>query len=1030
MEIRLCPRCARGHIPPATRCRDCDVALQVHDESQLIGSQLGNYTLERVLGSGGMGVVFAARHQNLLREAAIKVLQPELDARAGSSGSEFAQRFLREARLLATLEHPNIVGIYDFDVSPWGFPYLVMPRLRGETLRNLLGRHPNGLPLGWIATIAGDIAAGLAHAHRHGVVHRDLKPENVFLALESDGLRAKLLDFGIAHAGPDDDLLRTGTGTVMGTPLYQAPEQLRGESVSAATDQYSYALLLAELLRGMPVRQGRSLTDILLRDSQAPLPRDALPGGIAAPLLAALARATEPQPAQRFASIGELLANLQLPAAEREPFAQLIDDGSSALPLTVVVSPPADRHGLSPSLPTTPPPQRAAAPATAAPVELRGAARQSWHGKAWIALAALLALCALAGFALWRAHGSPATVAAATTAWLRETESQPLPPGLLAPLAETQAGLLLRSTGGWSLFDPASASAGASASLGVSERLLGVDDEDRLWLAHDGAIETLATDANRRTTRISGAELLRDDAQTRWTLAASGRWLARLDADGRLRLLRVNNEKIDEWISSDGAAGDSSGFALGDRYAVLVRQNGPVEVFDLEQRRSAWQADFGAFRVRAIALDETLDRLAVAGDGERLGVWQLHDGKAVAAPRPGRELRALLWLRDGARLLAADSENLSLWQWRDGQAQQQQQLPGGADWLYRGQRQIYAGSERRLRRLDFGLPAARRVNAELGDTWAIAADAHGVYAGGSRNGDLVRLEPGAAAPLRRKVHNEGITDLQLYRDRLISSSDDNTIAVWRLPSLELEWRAKGHEFLINQLAGGASLWSSSSDGSLRRWRWPELELAETLDLRPRIAADLELHALRAFGQDEELLAGSWNHRLIRLRRDGEGWQLGTAPFEARTGYRLVELTALRAVLALGLNPGRLAVIDRDSDRIVQLPRDTRAWHAAAADADGRSVWLGGDAAIARLQLERRADGGFSATMVLRESSDYGQIGALTLTPAADGAAPQLAFGNERGELLFVDTADLGNATATSSRGEPAAPFENLERSTK
>lgn len=1026
MEIRLCPRCTRGHIPPATRCRDCDVALEVHDENQLIGGQLGNYTLERVLGSGGMGVVFAARHDNLQRDAAIKVLQPELDARPGSSGSEFAQRFLREARLLATLEHPNIVGIYDFAVSPWGFPYLVMPRLRGETLRSLLGRHPQGLPLGWVAAIAGDLAAGLAHAHRHGVVHRDLKPENVFLALEAGSLRAKLLDFGIAHAGPDDDLLRTGTGAVMGTPLYQAPEQLRGEGVSAATDQYSYALLLAELLRGVPVRQGRSLTDILLRDSLAPLPADALPEGIAPPLRAALARATEPQPAQRFASIGELLAALPLPAAEREPFAQLIDDGSSTLPLTVVVSPPADRQGLSASLPTTPPPQRTALPAAA--VEPRGTKQPARRGKSWIVL---LALCVLAGAAaLWRYHASTANVATSTSAWLRESDSLPLPPGLLAPLAETQSGLLLRSAGGWSLFDPASATAGASAALGVSERLLGADEEDRLWLAHDGAIETLATDDNRRTTRISGAELLRDDAQTRWSLAASGRWLARLDADGRLRVLAVGAEKIDEWVSSSGSAGDSSGFAVGDRYAVLVRQSGPVEVFDLEQRRLAWQADFGAFRVRAIALDETLDRLAVAGDGERLGIWQLHDGKSVAAPRPGRELRALLWLRDGARLLAADSANLSLWQWRDGQAQQVLQLAGGADWLYRGKRQIYAGSERRLRRFDFGPAAARRVGAGLGDTWAIAADAQGVYAGGSNNGDLVKLEPRAAAPLRRKVHNEGITDLQLYQGRLISSSDDNTVAVWRLPSLELEWRTKGHDFLVNQLATGASLWSASSDGSLRRWRWPELELAEILDLRPRIATDLELHALRVFGQDEEILAGSWNHRLIRLKRDGGHWQLHTAPFEARTGYRLVELTALRAVLAVGLNPGRLAIIDRDSDRIVQLPRDTRAWHAAAADADGRSIWLGGDAAIARLQLERRADGGFSATMTLRESSDYGQIGALTLTPATAGAAAQLAFGNERGELLFVDTADVDKAPASVGRSAPAGAFENLEKPTK
>ena len=1016
MEIRICPRCARADVAPATRCGDCGVPLELHDERRLIGSLLGNYRLERVLGSGGMGVVFEARHQNLLRDAAIKMLQPELDA--GGDG-EFAQRFLREARLLATLEHPNIVGVYDFDLSTWGFPYLVMPRLRGETLRGLLARHPRGLPLAWIAAIAGDIAAGLAHAHRHGVVHRDLKPENIFLSLEADGVRAKLLDFGIAHAGTIDDLTRTATGTLMGTPLYQAPEQLRGEPVSAATDQYAFALVLAELLRGLPVRQGRTLTDILTRDVTRPLPHDALPDGIAPWISAALMQATAPAPGERFDSVGTLFKRLELPGADRDALAAAIDDGSATVPLTVVVSPPRDREAAARAAPTTPPPMPVQAPRTPAP----GTATRRPRRALVAGIVTLALVGVVAAFGFWRSRApddvAPAAPPAAAT-WLREAERLPLPPGMRAPIADRGGNLVLRTASGWSLFDVATRSIGANAALGVAERLLGVDDRGRLWLAHDGAVEALDPDDNERTTLFTDADALRgDDAQVRWSLAASGRWLARLDPDGRFRVFRLRDGKVETWIDAAGAADFSTQFTIADRYAVIVRPTKGVEAFALDARRSAWHADFGAFRVRSLALDETLDRVAVLGDGERVGVWRLADGAPVAAPKPeaGRELRAALWIADGARLLTADGEALTLWRWRDGAIEAAERLPGGADWLYRGLHAVYAGSERELRRYDFGPTPARTLATGVGETWALAADADAAYVGGSKNGDVVRANPAGGEPRRGKVHNAGITDLQLFHDKLVSSSDDRTIAVWKLPELELEWRAKGHEFLVNQLAPGTSLWSSSSDGSLRRWRWPELEPAESIDLRRTIDPHLELHGLRAFG-DDELLAGTWNRLLVHLRRTGKGWDARTAPFESTTGYRLVPLADLDAVLVIGINPGRLAIVDRGGDRggdrVETLPRDGRTWHAGAAGSDGRTVWLGGDAQIARLRVMRRGDGRFVVATSLKESSAYGVVGAMTLMPGKPGEAAALVLGDERGTLTFETTEGFDEATTTVS----------------
>jgi serine/threonine protein kinase len=212
------------------------------------GTKLGPYEIQSPLGEGGMGEVYRAKDTRLGRDVAIKVL-PEKLAR----DAERLQRFETEARVIAALNHPNILSIHDIGTYE-GAPYLVSECLEGKTLRMEL--RDSALPVRQVVDYGMQIAQGLAAAHDKGIVHRDLKPENIFIL--RDG-RVKILDFGIAklvlpeassNEGATVDAGPTSTGTVLGTAGYMSPEQVRGEPVDARSDIFELGTILYEMLFG------------------------------------------------------------------------------------------------------------------------------------------------------------------------------------------------------------------------------------------------------------------------------------------------------------------------------------------------------------------------------------------------------------------------------------------------------------------------------------------------------------------------------------------------------------------------------------------------------------------------------------------------------------------------------------------------------------------------------------------------------------------------------------------------------------
>ena len=278
------------------------------------------YRIDRELGQGGMATVYLAHDLRHDRKVAIKVLRPELAAVIG------ADRFLREIKTIANLQHPHILGLIDSG-EVGGTAFYVMPFVEGQSLRDRLN-HERQLPVDEAVRIAAEVAGALDYAHRHGVIHRDIKPENVML---HDG-SALVTDFGIALAVSTAGSTRmTETGMSLGTPHYMSPEQAMGErEITARSDVYALGATLYEMLVGEPPFTGPTAQSIVAKVlTEEPRPLQPRRHTIPANVEAAVFRALEKLPADRFASASEMVTALRDPgfqgrtgltlAARREP---------------------------------------------------------------------------------------------------------------------------------------------------------------------------------------------------------------------------------------------------------------------------------------------------------------------------------------------------------------------------------------------------------------------------------------------------------------------------------------------------------------------------------------------------------------------------------------------------------------------------------------------------------------------------------------------------------------------------------------
>ncbi|HEX6575210.1 MAG TPA: protein kinase [Gemmatimonadaceae bacterium] len=253
-------------------------------------TQIGKYKIVELVGEGAMGTVYRATDSVLGRAVAIKVMNAEI-----ARQKDHRQRFLREAQAAGSLQHPNVVTIYDLGELD-GHLFIAMEFVHGRDLEKLM-TGPEPLKLGEKLDIIVDVLMGLSYAHKHGIIHRDIKPANIRVG--DDG-HAKIMDFGVAHLASSD---MTKTGLVVGTPSYMAPEQVTGGKSVPGTDLFAVGAVLYHLLTGSKPFEGPTLQSLFYRIvTDMPKPLDQVKPGLPAALNAVIQKAMAKEPEQRYAS--------------------------------------------------------------------------------------------------------------------------------------------------------------------------------------------------------------------------------------------------------------------------------------------------------------------------------------------------------------------------------------------------------------------------------------------------------------------------------------------------------------------------------------------------------------------------------------------------------------------------------------------------------------------------------------------------------------------------------------------------------
>ena len=269
------------------------------------GRTFGQYDVESVLGRGAMGMVYLARDRRIGRKVALKTVQLDQKFEDESEATEFYKRLQREAEVVGAMQHPNIVTLYEPGYENNVISYLATEYVDGESLKDRLKRS-KPLPVAEALRISEDILRGLAYAHSKGIIHRDLKPANILLSSEG---QAKLADFGIAR--PVDSNL-TAVGSMLGTPNYMSPEQVKCAPVTKKSDLFAIGTVIYEMLTGQKPYAGADVSAILRNVvEKVPAPANEVNASVPEPIAGFLARLFAKNPDDRIESAGLALAELQ-----------------------------------------------------------------------------------------------------------------------------------------------------------------------------------------------------------------------------------------------------------------------------------------------------------------------------------------------------------------------------------------------------------------------------------------------------------------------------------------------------------------------------------------------------------------------------------------------------------------------------------------------------------------------------------------------------------------------------------------------
>lgn len=994
IEFRFCQNCEKI-APRGTKCLICGGNIELKEPQFFIGKFFGKYKIEEILGQGGMGVVFLARHSILGRLSALKLIIPDLV----NDADTFIERFLREAQLLAGLKHPNIIDVYDFDISEYGLPYYAMEYVEGISLRNLLAGDRNNLSLVDFGTVLKMCASALDYSHKKGIVHRDLKPENIIVSISENRPFPKILDFGIAKIlSQESGKTLTGEGNIIGTLHYIAPEQILGGAITPKTDQYAFALIVAEIVSKRVMREGKTLGEICAADIQKPLGRECFPENTGEQVIAALQKATAKEPSERYATVSDFVSALEIKEPERaDKLAVVIERKTNRILPTIVLE--SGKEVLS-QLSS----KKSRIVKSSANLSPSSQKRKPILLYAIIFSVVFLIVALSLIFILKKAKEKKIKNDYPLCQLAGEWQVPPDTSSILSSVEGKSA--ILKGVKSLYLVKFSSNQMPSMFPFQQTEELIGTTPEGEPVFLKNGKVIKTNLEENKETMIFEASK----EKNELVSISRSCRIVA-FGLDKRINIYSLIYEKV-QFLSSlnlDTNVSEIKIKELSDKYFACIADE-KVLVYEVDSAKQILNIPFSE-RVFSIFIDDVTENMAVWGWFDKIVVFSLQGGEKKEIRITG-EPRDLLIIPDRPTIVVSGTFGIRFIDLNNSSILFEDNNNGKtfSSLLYTPRGVLALSQEKSsvsLYSLRTSFPE-KVIKVGEKELWTITKDSRSetLFAGGI-DGMVYKIDS-LGEVSKKELHTLGVTALEVYKDYLISSSDDKSIAVFKISDLEVEYRSTAHKYLINYLSicgVPPKLWSSSSDGSLKSWSIPNLEELSSLSLNEKLKGKFTLHAFWISPDEKKMLIGTWNNQLIYIDRTESENEATIFKTPSHALLKMVELKRNNAILIIGgfENYG-IYVFDLLTGNLFLLPQisPSAMIFSAASDKDEQTVYLCPFGSIMSLKVSRENDNTFAYE------------GSLFLIPEISSSSTMLSYiennrivvANSSGEVVYVGKDNL------------------------